>query len=163
MVAAVDRALTAATLRSGRPSAFIARPSTAFGTSFGKNFTPHNVLEADASQRTLTGRKRRQVSRHAPSRPETGQRGRRGDLQLPGRGTGPAVLSAASSAEGRIRPGSVAARRLADRLHHRSTARRPIERLTDQQARRPWWRLGGEPPRCRHPLQEVTACAGSRP
>jgi hypothetical protein len=58
VVAAVDRALTAAIPRSGRPTTFIARPSAALGKSFGKNFTPHNVLEADASQRTLTGRKR---------------------------------------------------------------------------------------------------------
>jgi hypothetical protein len=43
---AVDRALTAATPRSGRPSAFIARPSAAFG----KSFTPHNVMEVDASR-----------------------------------------------------------------------------------------------------------------
>ena len=56
--AAVDRALTAATPRSGRPAAFIATPSAAFGKSFGKNFTPHNVMEVDASLRTLTGRKR---------------------------------------------------------------------------------------------------------
>jgi len=50
--------MAAATPGSGRPSAFIARPSAAFGTSVGKNFTPHNVMKADASQRTLTGRKR---------------------------------------------------------------------------------------------------------
>jgi hypothetical protein len=43
---------------SSRPSVFIAKPSAAFGKSFGKNSTPHNVLEADASLRTLTGRKR---------------------------------------------------------------------------------------------------------
>jgi hypothetical protein len=57
VVAAVDWALTAATPRSGRPAAFIARPSVALGKSFGKNFTSHNVMEVDASLRTLTGRK----------------------------------------------------------------------------------------------------------
>jgi hypothetical protein len=31
----------------GRPSAFIAGPSAAFGKSFGKIFTPHNVMIAN--------------------------------------------------------------------------------------------------------------------
>jgi hypothetical protein len=44
VVATAGRALTAATPRSERPSAFIARPSAAFGKSVGQYFTPHNVM-----------------------------------------------------------------------------------------------------------------------
>jgi hypothetical protein len=44
VVATAGRALTAATPRSGRPSAFIARPSAAFGKSVGQYVTPHNVM-----------------------------------------------------------------------------------------------------------------------